>query len=361
MSCTETSDLRELVDVLVEQNEKLMATIDELRTDFSELQGTHDELVASTTAHDHERTQWQQETTEKLQSLASRRRLTSALSTQRRGLSSDTCGDPSGPTLLVEGVCSCTEGLLVEGRNVTKELDELSATATTTTTTTTATTTTTPNVIGASCSDILDRYPAAKDGVYSITTGAQTVYCDMTNGGWTLLLRYGDNFQGLISMNSWHLSTEQYGNGTNASLSGWTLTQSKNSYGHINMTAFDLTDRAIKARCMHNTSTYEYVSKLLTTWSGGLYNVYGTVAGDSDSVGWMVLSASDVGWAGRGNHYMCGFKGGTWEYPGLAMCSGTGSSHYWGNHLASMTLYTTGAVIGCAGNADSNLLEWWIQ
>ena len=124
---SEVDDLRGLVDVLVERNAKLMATVDELRTDFSELEQTLDELVASRAARGKEHAQWQQETTAKLQSsLAGRWRLSSAVSTQQRRLaSSDTCGDPSGPTLLVEGVCSCTEGLLVEGRNITQELDEL--------------------------------------------------------------------------------------------------------------------------------------------------------------------------------------------------------------------------------------------
>ena len=120
-----TSDCCEFVDVCAEQQAQLKATINELLTDFSELKEKYDALVASTTAQRHERAQWQRETNETLQLLAGRRRLTSAVSTQRRGLSSDTCADPSGPTLLVEGVCSCTEGLLVEGRNVTKELDEL--------------------------------------------------------------------------------------------------------------------------------------------------------------------------------------------------------------------------------------------
>ena len=125
MGSSETGDLRGLVDVLTERHTQLEATIDELRTDFSDLNDKYDDLVASTAAQSHERAQWQRETTEKLQSLAGRRRLTSAASTQRRGLSADTCGDPGGPTLLVEGVCSCTGGLLVEGRNVTKELNSM--------------------------------------------------------------------------------------------------------------------------------------------------------------------------------------------------------------------------------------------
>lgn len=38
-----------------------------------------------------------------------------------------TCSEPGGPQLFVHGVCSCTGGLLVHGRNITKELDTLRA------------------------------------------------------------------------------------------------------------------------------------------------------------------------------------------------------------------------------------------
>lgn len=45
---------------------------------------------------------------------------------------------------------------------------------------------------GASCAEILQNQPAAGDGVYTLlpdgTTEVQT-YCDMTNGGWTLVAR----------------------------------------------------------------------------------------------------------------------------------------------------------------------------
>eukprot|EP00750_Incisomonas_marina_P024678 INCI5139.24.p1 GENE.INCI5139.24~~INCI5139.24.p1 ORF type:complete len:488 (+),score=59.76 INCI5139.24:219-1682(+) len=121
----EEEDLRRLVAVLVEQNTQLTAAADGIRADLSQLQQQHGALVASTTAQRHEHALWQREATAKLQSLVGGRRLSAPVSAQRRGLSSGTCADPSGPRLLVDGVCSCTGGLLVEGRNVTAELDDL--------------------------------------------------------------------------------------------------------------------------------------------------------------------------------------------------------------------------------------------
>jgi len=143
VGCSETGDLRGLIGVLTEQQTQLKATIDQLRTGFTNLKEKYDTLVASTTAQHHAEAQWQRETTEHLQSLAGRRRLTSAVSTKRRRLSSDTCGDPNGPELRVEGVCSCTGGLSVQGRNVTRELDLLQQRQPTTPEVTTSMSTTT--------------------------------------------------------------------------------------------------------------------------------------------------------------------------------------------------------------------------
>ena len=125
VSDTDAEDLRGSVDVLKQQQPRLLATIDGLRADFSELQQKHDDLVALTAAQHHREAQWHQDTASKLESLAGRRRLSPPVSRQQRGFSSGACADPDAPTLLVEGVCRCTGGLLVAGRNVTKELDEL--------------------------------------------------------------------------------------------------------------------------------------------------------------------------------------------------------------------------------------------
>ena len=130
MRCTEDGDLRGVVEALLEQHAQLTAAAEVLGTDISRLQQKHDELVVSTAKQHQKHTQWHQDTAAQLETLAAagkKSRLATAPSlTQRRDLSSDdACGDPSGPQLLVEGVCSCAGGLLVEGRNVTKELDVL--------------------------------------------------------------------------------------------------------------------------------------------------------------------------------------------------------------------------------------------
>ena len=125
VSCSETSSLHELVDVVVEQNAQLTAAAQELKTELSLLQQELDALVASTTAQHTEQAQRRLEFAEKLDVLLSGQRLPTGASSQRRSLSSDTCSDPAGPQLVVDGICSCTGGLLVEGRNITDELDEL--------------------------------------------------------------------------------------------------------------------------------------------------------------------------------------------------------------------------------------------
>ena len=119
-----SDDLGQLVAALVEKNHQLVAEVASLQTDIAELQRQHDSLVISTTTQRHKEVQWRQKMQGQVEQLTGRR-FAPAVSTQRRVLSSDTCGDPSGPALLVEGVCSCTGGLLVDARNVTQEMDNL--------------------------------------------------------------------------------------------------------------------------------------------------------------------------------------------------------------------------------------------
>ena len=149
------ADLHRLAAVLVEQNTQLTEVVDGLRVDLFQLQQKHAGLFASTTAQSHEDARWRREATAKLQSLVGGRRLATAVSTQRRGLSSDTCADKTGPRLLVEGVCSCTGALLVEGRNVTKELDQLKGSGDLRPTT--ATTTAIPTAIVERNCSVLDQ------------------------------------------------------------------------------------------------------------------------------------------------------------------------------------------------------------
>ena len=122
-STAQEDDLRRLKHAQAEQKQ-LSAALDELRADLVHLRQRYGILFASTTVQRHKQAEWQRDTTARLESMAGERRLSTAISSHRR-LSSGACVDPSGPQLAVDGVCSCTSGLLVEGRNLTKELDYL--------------------------------------------------------------------------------------------------------------------------------------------------------------------------------------------------------------------------------------------
>jgi len=140
------NDLRGLVAVLVEQTNQLQQELSQIRNAYDTLQQDSVQLQQKHATHERKYARWQREINKKINSWVGggRRHLSNATSTRRRGLSSSsTCSDASSPQLLVEGVCSCTGGLLVAGRNVTEELD-----AATIASTTPETTTTTPTECG---------------------------------------------------------------------------------------------------------------------------------------------------------------------------------------------------------------------
>eukprot|EP00750_Incisomonas_marina_P025486 INCI5500.1.p1 GENE.INCI5500.1~~INCI5500.1.p1 ORF type:complete len:549 (-),score=103.10 INCI5500.1:936-2444(-) len=152
-------ELTLIVNRLVEQNEQQEAQINGLRQELRA-------FTASTTAQRHRDIAWRQKTDTAVRSLQTTSRSQDA-NTQptegaRRGLlpsSGSTCASSSDePRLFVNGVCSCAGGLLVEGRNVTKELDELmhnaqegAPGATVVATTAPVTTTTTTAALAMSC------------------------------------------------------------------------------------------------------------------------------------------------------------------------------------------------------------------
>lgn len=103
---------------------------DKLKRDYVALRQRYYNMVATSAATNKEYERWQRATNSKLQSFVTGRRLRAAASSKRRRLSSDQCADPFAPQLLVEGACSCTNGMLVHGRNVTRELDSLWAAVT---------------------------------------------------------------------------------------------------------------------------------------------------------------------------------------------------------------------------------------
>ena len=126
--CFEADGALGLVKTAVRRTKELQDEAADLRVGIRELQRRYDSLLASTIAQRRKEAQYQQEVERKLERLTRVRGLSTAVSTRGRGLSSHTCADPDAHALLVKGVCSCVGGLLVEGRNVTKELDMLEAT-----------------------------------------------------------------------------------------------------------------------------------------------------------------------------------------------------------------------------------------
>ena len=114
-------DLRALVESLVLKNQRLEATIADLRV---ELLSKHKNLAMSTARDRQRQVEWRRDVGQQLEGL---KRYAGAEGATRRSLSTDSCVDPAAPLLSVDGLCSCADGLLVNGRNVTAELDELKA------------------------------------------------------------------------------------------------------------------------------------------------------------------------------------------------------------------------------------------
>lgn len=115
----EMSTASEVLLQLVQQNNRLADTVSSLRTEVADLQQQHNAII---TAHEALVATVAQYSPSTLGRIGRRPSATAAF--QRRRLSR-TCTDPGAPELWVDGLCSCTGGLLVNGRNITAELDEL--------------------------------------------------------------------------------------------------------------------------------------------------------------------------------------------------------------------------------------------
>ena len=108
---SDTDDLRSLVESLIDQNAKLTAANAKLE---ARVDGLHAQLMQVQ--------QRGERNTAKLESQAGRRRLSTAVSTQRRGLSSGTCADPNAPQLHVEGIGSFADDIVIANQSVKEQL-----------------------------------------------------------------------------------------------------------------------------------------------------------------------------------------------------------------------------------------------
>lgn len=126
-------ELEEMTTLLMAEFETRQAEVQQLTGELAELQSSFSKLVASTTAERHKHEHWKLDFVQKIQQLSVPDDGDVPLSDiehpgARRALaSSESCTEPSGPNLMVHGVCQCNGGLIVDGRNVTQELDELLA------------------------------------------------------------------------------------------------------------------------------------------------------------------------------------------------------------------------------------------
>lgn len=202
------------------------------------------------------------------------------------------------------------------------------------------------------------------DGIYKVTPpnlGEEIeVYCDMTNGGWTLVGRY-DTAIGASRYEPKNHWAQDNSNPDMASppdlLSG--------ARGHIKYTAWENTgdfsiscgsatgyDAAVTVRKVFPVPTTWDTTDTVLTSSGGAY------ATDT----WIAYGR---GGHYRGSHYMCGstaYYDGDNRYGGIGMCTEAGSGGNWNNHRASVSFWQSTTTIGC-NNAQlgSGQARVWIK
>lgn len=125
----------------IDQRLEIEETVTKLRDSLTQLRNNYDALVASSTAATETHAHFRRIAALKLEQLKGSSLLdnnnvvpAAGIGTpplQRRSMSEEKCvvGSSTGPELSVRGVCSCAHGLLVEGRNITQELDAAAAAA----------------------------------------------------------------------------------------------------------------------------------------------------------------------------------------------------------------------------------------
>jgi hypothetical protein len=167
-----------------------------------------------------------------------------------------------------------------------------------------------------SCAEILAVDPSSSDGVYLVDpdgpdTGynAFYVYCDITGGGWTLLLRYssGSGYYSSFNFNEAGVPTSS-GGADPPTNQIWCPMPDGADDGHVAITSFDMSGgRALKAMCVDGSgSGHSYTTDLVAAWTAGDFGTANAKGSSTVPVAWGVLAGHDIGLKGRANHYMCG-------------------------------------------------------
>jgi len=208
-----------------------------------------------------------------------------------------------------------------------------------------------------SCAAILGVNSSATSGVYDVD--GQYVYCDMTDGGWTLLASYNPSYGYLGDFNAGTPTVLDSSGGSAPPTDEVWAPLVDGDYGHVNMTKFDLSNnRTAKGTCTRSSTVYSYETTLFSEWVGGVSGNYqGNLAGED--IGWAVLSATDVGMYGLANHFICG-SGAYSAAEGIGFCDGVAASSSWTPHMASISFWPTSAIVGCAGGQGTSF-QFWVQ
>lgn len=118
-----------------------------------------------------------------------------------------------------------------------------------------------------SCKEILAANSSAVDGVYRVigdktSHEAQDVYCDMTNGGWTMLMRYDASSGYMADINFAERSVpSSSGGGLAPTNRVWAPLPDGNDDGHVDLLAFNLTGgRTLKGVCSQSSTLYSYTT-----------------------------------------------------------------------------------------------------
>lgn len=125
--------------------------------------------------------------------------------------------------------------------------------------------------------------------------------------------------------------------------------------GHLPFANLDPTEKTVVVECGDGDSTTSYSTDLFESFE---YGTFGSVGAEGNP-GWATLAANGSG--SRHYNYLCGNA--SWSTGGgFALCSGEGETNSFANHLASISVYSSGINMACAGRGcRGDACDVWIN
>ena len=123
---TRVDEQGDVIAQLVARVEKQDGIIDQQNATIDQQNSTIQQLHSDIDRQHFQNLDTRRELASLQESLSTQRnRDAAAKRVQRRALSTATCGEPSGPRLSVDGICSCVDDVVVGNRSVTTALDKI--------------------------------------------------------------------------------------------------------------------------------------------------------------------------------------------------------------------------------------------